>query len=307
MGTQSSSTDDEFTDRSPGLPRLFSDASLYERFLNDGGSFDRLGHLKDDSENEVVKGFTDLVGVDLESHSKAKAVTDRFAKLAVTGDSWPGPFAEPESYEPDMDNSQDDGGREGNRPLTPPNVSRSSTLDREAPTLTPDEIIDLIVQEFGPLATEGEEEKLIIEADAAWIHDVVILASRNFLQNYFALLIYVDQGVMHLTTHRLTFHASLLSSRPDLSPDQQVIKAGPATIHRKGWRRSSKIWLELSHDVLSSYASSHDDDHIRPMRSVLCKRLVCHILCMFFRHVTSSFKYHEGSPHGPETPQNSAD
>lgn len=185
MGTQSSSTDDEFTDRSPGLPRLFSDASLYERFLNDGGSFDRLGHLKDDSENEVVKGFTDLVGVDLESHSKAKAITDRFARLAVTGDSWPGPFAEPESYEPDMDNSQDDGGREGSRPLTPPNVSRSSTLDREAPTLTPDEIIDLIVQEFGPLATEGEEERLIIEADAAWIHDVVILASRNFLQKLF--------------------------------------------------------------------------------------------------------------------------
>jgi sterol 3beta-glucosyltransferase len=180
MGAQSSSTDDEFTDGSSGLPRLFSDASLYERFLNDGGSVERLGHLKDHSENEVVKGFTDLVAVDLESDSKAKAITDRFAKIAVTGDSWPGPFAEPESYEPDVDMdkySLDDGEKEGSRPLTPPNISRSSTLDREAPKLTSDEIIDLLVQEFGPLAAEGEEEKLIIEADAAWIHDVVILAS----------------------------------------------------------------------------------------------------------------------------------
>jgi sterol 3beta-glucosyltransferase len=178
MDTQSSSTDDGFANGSPALPRLFSDASLYKRFLNEDGS-EHLGNLTD--ENEVVKGFIDLVAVDLELDSSAKAVTDRLAKLAVTSEA--GPFAEPESYGPDSDTEkypQDDSEKEGSRPLTPPNVSRSSTVDRETPALTPGEIVNLLIQEFGPLAAGGEEEKLIIEADAAWIHDIVILASIYF-------------------------------------------------------------------------------------------------------------------------------
>lgn len=75
---------------------------------------------------------------------------------------------------------------------------------------------------------------------------------------------------MHLTTHRLAFHASLLSSRPDLSASQQIIKAGWITIHQKGWRKKHKVWTELCHDMLSSYASSREEDRIRPIRSVLC-------------------------------------
>jgi sterol 3beta-glucosyltransferase len=76
------------------------------------------------------------------------------------------------------------------------------------------------------------------------------------------------QGVVHVTTHRLTFHASLLSSQPDYN--QKVVKAGPALVHRKGLRRKKKVWLQLDHDMISSYRSSRDEDKIKPVRSVLC-------------------------------------
>lgn len=50
-----------------------------------------------------------------------------------------------------------------------------------------------------------------------------------------------------------------------------MIKAGPVLIHRQGWRKKIKVWLELSHDMLSTYASSHDEDRIKPIRTILCK------------------------------------
>jgi sterol 3beta-glucosyltransferase len=173
MSRQSSSADGTFTNGSPALPRLFSDASLYKTFLNEHGS-DRSGNSKD--KNEVVKGFTELVAVDLDADSPEKAIAGRLAKLAVTEDSWLD--AEPESSGSDSDvteeSSQDDSKNEEGRPLTS-SASRSSTVDGEALKLAPDEIVNLLIQEFGPLAAEGEEEKLILEADSAWIHDVVIL------------------------------------------------------------------------------------------------------------------------------------
>lgn len=81
----------------------------------------------------------------------------------------------------------------------------------------------------------------------------------------------IRQGVIHLTTHRLAFHASLLATRPDLSSRQQVIRAGPAVIHRSSrWKRKRRVWMEISFDMLSTYSSSRDEDHIRPLRTVLC-------------------------------------
>jgi hypothetical protein len=73
------------------------------------------------------------------------------------------------------------------------------------------------------------------------------------------------KGVVHLTTHRLTFHASLLDTQPD-----QVIKAGPAIIHRKPFFMKRRIWLELSHDMICSYNSGSEEDRIRPFRTILC-------------------------------------
>lgn len=74
---------------------------------------------------------------------------------------------------------------------------------------------------------------------------------------------------MHLTSHRMTFHASLLSTRPDLAPHAQIIKSGPLIIHRPGFHRKKRRWIELSHDMLSEYKNATDEARARPIRSVL--------------------------------------
>lgn len=74
------------------------------------------------------------------------------------------------------------------------------------------------------------------------------------------------QGVVHLTTHRLTFHASLLSSQRE-----GVLKSGAILVHRKGLRRKKRVWLQLTQDMISTYPSSRDEDKIKPMRTILCK------------------------------------
>ncbi|KAH8104961.1 hypothetical protein DFH11DRAFT_1519106, partial [Phellopilus nigrolimitatus] len=118
--------------------------------------------------------------------------------------------------------------------------------------LTPKEIVRLLVEEFGPLATSDfDEERLIFEMDGAYFQEIAIL------------------GMIHLTTHRLSFHASLLSTRPDLLPERQIIKRGPVTLHRPGLRRKRRVWLELSHDMLTTFPSGNQEDRIRPIRSVL--------------------------------------
>ena len=80
------------------------------------------------------------------------------------------------------------------------------------------------------------------------------------------------QGVIHVTTHRCTFHASLLSSQPGYS--QKVVKSGTALIHRKGLHRKKRVWLQLDHDMISSFPSSRDEDKIKPLRSILCLYLL---------------------------------
>ena len=77
-------------------------------------------------------------------------------------------------------------------------------------------VIPLLVQDFGPMAEEGEEERVLVETDGAYYRDVAIL------------------GLIYLTTHRITFHASLLSTQPDALPEVQIIKSGPVVIHRTG-------------------------------------------------------------------------
>lgn len=53
----------------------------------------------------------------------------------------------------------------------------------------------------------------------------------------------------------------------------KVIRSGSVVIHRKGWRSKRRLWLELSHDMLCTYASSSENDRLRPIRTVLCTQL----------------------------------
>ncbi|KIP10183.1 glycosyltransferase family 1 protein [Phlebiopsis gigantea 11061_1 CR5-6] len=120
--------------------------------------------------------------------------------------------------------------------------------------LTPERVLSLLIEEFGPLAPAGEE-KLLLEADGAVIQDVVIL------------------GAIHLTSHRITFHASVPSSDPS-NDAREVIRVGPAWVHRKGLHRKRRIWLELSHDFVSAFPSAREEDRIRPIRSIMMSSIL---------------------------------
>lgn len=255
----------------PGLSRMFSDAALYEKVLSACPESLKSGlffNADDQTLPNCLGGFNQLIGRDL--GDVERAVSGRLAELSVNNwaSSSDDPFgAETSSEEERAEVSSSDEGEDKNHPR----LSAASTLEEDQPgepKLAPEEIIDLLEQEFGALAPPGEE-KLVLEADAAFFNDVVVLVSP------FSLSASADscspaivQGVVHVTTHRFTFHASLLSSRP--GDAQKVIKSGSAMVHRKGWRRKRKVWLQLDHDMMSSFPSSRDEDRIKPLRSILC-------------------------------------
>ncbi|KAK6988231.1 hypothetical protein R3P38DRAFT_3444315, partial [Favolaschia claudopus] len=208
-----------------------------------------------ESHEDGVNVFADLLGNDLSTEEfNAAAHT---AKLQATGlvPSWTPSRSgtlveEPESYERDssLDISESDDSSEITCEIPDPSVlNRQGTLDSDPWKLSPEEVVRLLISEFGAVAPEGEEEKLILEMDGALVKDVSIIG---------------EECVIHLTTHRLTFHASLLSARPDNK--RGIIKSGPVTIDRKGWRSKRRLWMELSHDMICSYPSSKGSDRIRP-------------------------------------------
>ena len=109
-------------------------------------------------------------------------------------------------------------------------------------------------------------------------------------------------GVIHLTTHRITFHASLLPnsepstesgansafSRAHPGLDNQLIKAGYGVVSepRNGFlhpQRRRRVWVELSHDMITTYPDSTDEGRVRPIRSLLCK-----FTNLFGRNVTDN-------------------
>ncbi|KAF7314233.1 Glycosyltransferase family 1 protein [Mycena kentingensis (nom. inval.)] len=223
---------------------FFSEAVQFKQILTDNGLIE---------ESKQENGFDALVGKDLSAAEIA--IVSRATKLAATGDrpSWtPSPqssvFAlveESASYVDETDAVTD-----AETDSTAPSEEHpGSAADSESWKLDSSQIISLLVDEFGALAPQGEEEKLVLEADGGLVKDVSIL------------------GVIHLTTHRLAFHASLLAASP--TPQTSIIRAGPVVIHRKGWRFKRRLWLELSHDMLCTYVSSKAPDRLKPVRTIL--------------------------------------
>ncbi|CAE6388704.1 unnamed protein product [Rhizoctonia solani] len=127
----------------------------------------------------------------------------------------------------------------------------------------------ILQHEFGELTLPGEVEEMILETDAALFRDVTII------------------GVIHLTTHRLTFHASLLpgthvdppagsafSHDSHRSSDSQVLKAGSGVViePRNGilhLQKRRRVWIELTHDMITTYPDASDEGRVRPIRSIL--------------------------------------
>ncbi|KAI0051096.1 glycosyltransferase family 1 protein [Auriscalpium vulgare] len=235
----------------PGISRIFTDAALFEQVISTCPEVLKQGFVPGDDQalQDSFKSFADLVGRDLGGDELA--ISGRLAQLSVNNWASDSAGLVPEHLDDSDDSadtfsvtSPDDSETEGDPPL----LVRQDSIIPSVSNLEPEEIVDLLEQEFGALAPAGEE-KLLLETDATLFQDVVIL------------------GTVHLTTHRLSFHASLLASTPDIA--QQVLRSGPVLIHRKGWHRKRRVWLELTHDMISTYRSSSQNDKIKPLRTIL--------------------------------------
>lgn len=179
MDSHSSSLDDELFENPDGtLPKLFTDASLYETLISQfkdredsissGESGDNV-----DAASKPISGFADLIAGDLDSSEKA--VAGRVAKISVTGDTWVDFTSEPESYDESSESSLADEQEE----ITLDDVPAAPEGPPGEPKLSPTEIVGLIVDEFGSLAADDEEEKLILEADAGFSSNVVIVVRQR--------------------------------------------------------------------------------------------------------------------------------
>ncbi|KAG5641414.1 hypothetical protein DXG03_005259 [Asterophora parasitica] len=250
----SSSLSDDVTDLAqssdpPTIAQLYGEAVEFEKVLVSTGCINCRSTI---SHGDGTNGFADLVRNDLSLAEQQAA--DRVAKLSVA--------QFPDSDESDSsfsfsDESSTHSTADTDVDAAPPCQTNSPVIHRvqaeegDPWKLDPPKIVDLLVEEFGPLAAPDEEEKLVLETDGCLIHDVFIV------------------GVIHVTTHRIAFHASLFENQTDIPPAKRVIKTGPAILHRKGWRTNRRVWLELSHDMLCAYASSRDEGRIRPLCTIL--------------------------------------
>jgi sterol 3beta-glucosyltransferase len=161
----------------PGLSRMFTDAALYERVLNAGPEALKncLSMISEEQATPACVGsFNELIGRDLGDNERL--VTGRLAKLSVNNwaSSTDDPFGVDAIAEEDQEEvGSSDGAQDEKRsPVSTPPTIQEEQLDE--PKLTPEEIVDLLEQEFGALAPPGEE-KLILETDAAFFKDVVVL------------------------------------------------------------------------------------------------------------------------------------
>ena len=262
----------------PGLSRMFTDAALYERVLNAGPESLKtcLAFGSGQSLPACVGSFNELIGRDLGDNERL--ITGRMAKLTVNNwaTSTDDPFGVDFLAEEDQEEvgSTEGAQEEKGSPESTPALQEEQL---EEPKLTSEEIVDLLEQEFGALAPPGEE-KLLLETDAAFFKDVIVLVGLPTPYRYpkniglrFPVICHI-QGVVHVTTHRYTFHATLLSSQP--GHNQKIVRSGTALIHRKGLHRKKRVWLQLDHDMISSYPSSRDEDKIKPLRTILCLYLI---------------------------------
>ncbi|EKM51568.1 glycosyltransferase family 1 protein [Phanerochaete carnosa HHB-10118-sp] len=241
------------------VPCLFNDAALYRKVLAE--TPDGEEHISpppvQNPALRSVQDFAQLVGDDLQPLEQD--VVGRFAQLAAEnwdiqeGDREEGAVLTEEPATLTDDERKKLTGSLEELGLDQPS-SKKPAIPAEGTQLSPEYVLALLIEEFGSLAPEGEE-KLILEADGAVIQDVVIL------------------GVIHVTTHRIAFHASLPAFDPT-QPSEGVIRVGPALVHRKGWHRRRRIWLELSNDFICGFPSAREEDRIRPLRSLMLSSIV---------------------------------
>jgi sterol 3beta-glucosyltransferase len=162
----------------PSLTRLFSDAASYDKILNphtdvteDNAENSRVAH---DSPN----GFSQLVARDLDDQERVASET--LARLSVS--NWaPG---ESTDLAPDVGvDESGEGPSEGEHDkIEPSDITHAAVEPKFEDKLKPDEVLDLLQQDFGALAPPGEE-KLLLETDATLFQEVVVLVCQFIWDN----------------------------------------------------------------------------------------------------------------------------
>lgn len=187
--------DDEFEAiRQVSISGLFTDASLYNQVLTQRSSQPYLPGTS--SAQKSVQDIASLVGNDLDL-TEREAVS-RFAQVSL--DDWVVEDGEAPLSPTDEDSIPSDGETSSvfsynsssgsSEPANPsPSIhntdfdatDRTILVDDEsAIILPPERIVDILIQEFGQLGSDGEE-RLLAEVEGAIIQDVVILVSENTL------------------------------------------------------------------------------------------------------------------------------
>lgn len=209
QGSQDSDDDsfDDGVDTAPSISQMFADANLYRQAIiqPQEPAFYKASH------NQTVQDFAELVGRDLDPSERSLA--ERHAQLSSDDVSWhlddkvDGLLTEePESDE--FDESSESSGDTSSLSPLPPSPSPSSVYEQEsASQLSPVEIVDLLIEEFGQLAPEGEE-KLLLEVDAALIKDVILLVRVLFLSIFRKIVhecgVHVGCGSYHHSSFRIS-------------------------------------------------------------------------------------------------------
>jgi sterol 3beta-glucosyltransferase len=98
-------------------------------------------------------------------------------------------------------------------------------------------------------------------------------------------------GNLHLTTHRILFHALLppdaaFVQDSDKTPSARhadqamaaaarqpdILHSGPITVHRSGaLKLTRRVWLELSAEMVTTYPNGDEAGRVRPLRCILCE------------------------------------
>jgi sterol 3beta-glucosyltransferase len=165
---------------------LFNDASLYNQFLAEHDDPAKTGET---SVHQTMNNLTQLVGDDLDPTEKD--IANRFAQISVGGQDWDANDGDHENADPtDADSSSvlssesstsshastPGNGFKAILEATEPTVFSDSA---EAVAIPPEQLVTMLVEEFGPLCPEGEET-LLAEVDGAIVQDVAILVRGIF-------------------------------------------------------------------------------------------------------------------------------
>jgi hypothetical protein len=121
------------------------------------------------------------------------------------------------------------------------------------------EKLEALIEEFGeiaPLMKGDEPERFIVECRGALFRGILVV------------------GNIHLTTHRITFHAVLPPPKMSLSGDESndILHSGAATIRRQNpifSAKTTRVWMELDNEMITTYPSADEEGRVKPLRSIL--------------------------------------